>query len=115
LVNGTRLGWLGEMTEDVRRQLDLDDPVTACEIDLTVLEGIADFFPAYQPIPEFQGSERDLNFMLDETVTWQELEEIVKARCYDPWSLSVNSAGSRFRPTKSPTTCGSSTGRAIAP
>jgi phenylalanyl-tRNA synthetase beta chain len=95
LVNGTRLGWLGELTDDVRRQLDLHDPVTVCELDLTVLEGIADFFPAYQPIPEIQGSERELNFMLDEGVTWQELEEIVKGSA-GPLLKSVEFVG-QFR------------------
>jgi phenylalanyl-tRNA synthetase beta chain len=78
LVDGQRLGWLGEISEEIRRQLDLHDPVTVCELDLTVLEGIADFFPAYEPIPETQGSDRDLNFVLDEAITWQELEEVVK-------------------------------------
>lgn len=79
LVNGKRLGWLGEVTDQVRQRLDLDDPVTVCELDLNTLEEIADFFPAYQPIPGFQGIDRDLNFVLDEAVTWQELEQVVRS------------------------------------
>jgi phenylalanyl-tRNA synthetase beta chain len=78
LVNNKRLGWLGEISEEVRQSLELHDPVTAVEIDLAVLEEIADFFPPYHPVPEYQGMERDLNFVLDEAVAWQELEEIVR-------------------------------------
>jgi phenylalanyl-tRNA synthetase beta chain len=79
LVGGKRLGWLGEIAADVRQKLDLHDPVTAVEIDLAVLEAIAEFHPPYAPIPEYPGSERDLNFVLDEAVPWQELEEVVRS------------------------------------
>jgi phenylalanyl-tRNA synthetase beta chain len=78
LVNGKRLGWLGEIADEVRQSLELHDPVTAAEIDLAVLEEVADFFPPYNPVPEYQGMERDLNFVLDEAVAWQELEEVVR-------------------------------------
>ncbi len=74
-----RLGWLGEIADGVRQQLDLSDPVTAAEIDLAVLEELANFFPPYQPVPEYPAIERDLNFVLEESVAWQELEEVVRA------------------------------------
>jgi phenylalanyl-tRNA synthetase beta chain len=78
LVGGRRLGWLGEIADDVRQKLDLHDPVTAAELDLATFEAIAEFYPPYVPIPEFPGSDRDLNFVLDEAVPWQELEEVVR-------------------------------------
>jgi phenylalanyl-tRNA synthetase beta chain len=78
LVNGTRLGWLGEIADAVRQKLDLHESVTAAELDLQVLEQMSNFYPAYQPIPEFPAMDRDLNFILDEAVTWQELEEVVR-------------------------------------
>lgn len=78
LINGKGLGWLGEISDDVRQKLELHDPVTAAELDLTVLEGIANFFPSYVPFPEFPPMDRDLNFVLDEAVSWQELEEVVR-------------------------------------
>ena len=78
LVNGKRLGWLGEISDDVRKKLDLHDPVTAAELNLNLLAGIANFFPPYVPFPEFPGMDRDLNFVLDEAVSWQELEEVVR-------------------------------------
>lgn len=74
-----RLGWLGEISDEVRQALDLHDPVTAAEIDLSVLDAIAEFAPAYRPLPEFPAIERDLNFILDEGVSWQALEETIRA------------------------------------
>ena len=79
LVNGKRLGWLGEIADAVRQKLDLHDPVTAAEIDLARLEEIANFFPPYHPVPEFPAMQRDLNFVLDEAVSWQSLEEVVRS------------------------------------
>ncbi len=69
---------MGEISDEVRQKLDLHDPVTAAEINLDVLAEIADFFPPYVPFPEFPPMDRSLNFVLDEAVTWQELEEVVR-------------------------------------
>lgn len=73
-----RLGWLGEISDAVRGKLDLHDPVAMFELNLAALEAIAEFSPKYAPVAEFQGSDRDLNFVLDEAVTWQELEDVVR-------------------------------------
>ncbi len=77
LLGDKRLGWLGEISDDVRKQLDLHDPVTAVEIDVSVLDAVAQFAPEYRPLPEYPAIERDLNFVLDDAVTWQELQEVV--------------------------------------
>jgi phenylalanyl-tRNA synthetase beta chain len=79
LVGGKRLGWLGEIAHDVRQNLDLCEPVTVAEIDLAALETISEFHLPYVPIPEYPGSERDLNFVLDEAVPWQELQDVVRS------------------------------------
>lgn len=79
LLGGKRLGWLGEIADDVRQQLDLHDPVTAAEIDLGVLTEIASFHLPYVPVPEYPAIERDLNFVLEEAVSWHELEEVVRS------------------------------------
>ena len=52
--------------------------MVAAELDLAVLEDVADLTPVYSPLPNFPAVERDLNFLLDEAVTWQELEEVVQ-------------------------------------
>ncbi len=92
LINGKRLGWMGEIATDIRNQLDLRDPVTAAEIDLAVLAEIADFSPPCSPIPDFPAMERDLNFVLEETVAWQEVEEVVRSAA-GPLLESVAFAG----------------------
>ena len=48
------------------------------ELDLAILEETADFYLPFLPIPEFPAMDRDLNFVLDEAVSWQELEEVVR-------------------------------------
>lgn len=78
LLNGSRLGWLGEVSEDVRKALDLHDPVTMFELDLLLLEQSAQFSPAHTPFAEFPAMERDLNFVLDDEVTWSEVEQVVR-------------------------------------
>jgi phenylalanyl-tRNA synthetase beta chain len=78
LIQGKRLGFLGEIATDIGKSLELHDPVAVAELDLATLESIADFGPPYVPIREFPAMDRDLNFVLDESVTWQELEEMVR-------------------------------------
>ena len=78
VLGGKRLGWLGEIADDIRqsrsarsgdgRRTRPDRPGS-----------LANFWPPYDPIPEYPAIERDLNFVLDEAVSWQELlEETVR-------------------------------------
>ncbi|MGQ0634613.1 MAG: phenylalanine--tRNA ligase subunit beta [Planctomycetaceae bacterium] len=92
LLDGRRLGWLGEISDEVRRKLDLHDPATVAELDLGTLEAAADFAPKHRPIPEFPAIERDLNFVLDEATTWRELKEVVRSAA-GPLLESVSFAG----------------------
>ena len=78
LLNGQFWGWLGELDRSVTDQLDLRDPVTIAELDLSVLESVADMVPKFKPLPSYQGSSRDLNFVLDDPVTWNELNVVVR-------------------------------------
>jgi phenylalanyl-tRNA synthetase beta chain len=71
-------GWLGELSAETRQKLDLRDPVCVAELQLSLLEQILDTSPRYAPIPQFPASQRDLNFVLDEAVTWQELSEVAQ-------------------------------------
>lgn len=78
LLNGEFWGWLGELDRRVTDQLDLRDSVTVAELDLSVLESVADLVPKFKALPQYQGSSRDLNFVLDDPVTWNELESVVR-------------------------------------
>lgn len=48
------------------------------ELDLSVLETVANLSPVFTPFPEHPLMERDLNFLLDEQISWQELEDVVR-------------------------------------
>jgi phenylalanyl-tRNA synthetase beta chain len=78
LLNGQLCGWLGELDQAVLDSLGLRDPVTVAELDLAVLESVADLVPKFQPLPQYQGASRDLNFVLDDPVTWNELDAVVR-------------------------------------
>ncbi len=78
-LNGQSWGWLGELDRSVSDQLDLRDAVSVAELDVSVLEAHANLVPKFQPLPQYQGSSRDLNFVLDDQVTWSSLEETVRS------------------------------------
>ena len=77
LLNGEHWGWFGELDRSVTDQLDLRDACVAAEIDLSLLEQSANLRPEFEELPRFPASTRDLNFVLDESVTWSQLEEAV--------------------------------------
>ena len=78
LINGQLCGCLGELDRSVNDQLDLRDAVTVAELDLAVLEAHANLVPHFQELPTHQASTRDLNFVLEEPVTWSTLEQTVR-------------------------------------
>jgi len=77
LLNGTFWGWLGELDRNVTDQLDLRDVVVVAEIMLPVLEATANLRPKFEDLPTHPTVSRDLNFVLDSEVTWEQLESIV--------------------------------------
>ncbi|MCI0434273.1 MAG: hypothetical protein L0271_11650, partial [Gemmatimonadetes bacterium] len=92
LLNGVSWGWLGELDRSTTDRLDLRDAVTAAELDLAVLEDLADLQPTADPLPQFPAIARDLNFVLDEAVTWEQLETVVR-RAAGPLLESLAFAG----------------------
>ncbi|MBM4074372.1 MAG: phenylalanine--tRNA ligase subunit beta, partial [Planctomycetes bacterium] len=77
-LNGQLWGWTGEIDRSVSDQLDLRDVVSVAELDLSVLEQNAELVSKFQPLPQYQSSVRDLNFVLDDQVEWSSLESIVR-------------------------------------
>ena len=78
-LNGQPLGWLGELSRDVTDKLDLRDAVIAAELDLATLEAAPDLVPTFAELPRFPSISRDLNFVLDESTTWEALLEVVRS------------------------------------
>jgi phenylalanyl-tRNA synthetase beta chain len=78
-LNGMLWGWLGELDRSVTDAIDLKDSVTVGELDLTLLEANAALVPKNVPLAQFPAIDRDLNFVLNEAVTWEALESVVSA------------------------------------
>jgi len=78
LLNGKHWGWMGEIDRQYSDRIDLSDAVTVAELHFSVLEEVIDLAPHYEELPQFPGVSRDVSLLLDESVTWQELEEVVR-------------------------------------
>jgi phenylalanyl-tRNA synthetase beta chain len=78
-LNGTLWGWLGELDRSVTEAIDLKDALTVGELDLTLLETSAEPVPQSVPLALFPAIDRDLNCVVDEAVTWEDLESVVSA------------------------------------
>lgn len=77
-LDGQVWGVLGEIASEVRTALELRDTAFVAELRLDPLIESLDTAPKYQPIPEFPGMDRDINFVLDEAVTWSTLANTVR-------------------------------------
>lgn len=78
-IGEARLGWLGELSRDVTDPLKLRDSITVAELDFGVLEDVARLVPHARELPFFPAIDRDLNFVLDETVAWSDLAATVRS------------------------------------
>lgn len=77
-LNNKLWGWLGELDRSASDAADLRDAVCVAELDLAMLEAIADLVPRAEKLPEHPGMVRDLNFVLDEPVEWSAVETTVR-------------------------------------
>lgn len=76
-LNNKFWGWFGELDRAYSDQLDLRDACVVAEVELGVLEASADLRPLYVELAKFPTVTRDLNFVLNESVTWADLESVV--------------------------------------
>ena len=72
------IGFLGAVSEKQRKTLKLDLPVTVCELDVTRLIERANLVPQHQAISPYPVVSRDINLIVDESIRWSELEQIVQ-------------------------------------
>jgi phenylalanyl-tRNA synthetase beta chain len=78
-VENRRLGWIGEVTANARKQFGLRSGATVCELDFETLVELAELVPHYQELSMFPPVTRDFNFVLDDAVYWADLESTVKS------------------------------------
>lgn len=80
LLDGQCLGFLGEVTPAGLKQFELRGATTVAEIDLRVLASRAQFVRHHTGLSPFPAMSRDVNLIVAETVRWQELADVVRAR-----------------------------------
>ncbi len=80
LLNDLRWGWIGEIDREAEslRDWKLREEVCAIELDWQTLLLQSHSGRTWRTIPRFPAIERDLNFVLDEAVTWQCMETVIR-------------------------------------
>lgn len=78
LLDGERFAVLGEASKETADRFDLVRAPCLAELDFNALVKRADFDPTYSTLPAFPGSVRDLAVVVDEAVTWAEIERTIR-------------------------------------
>jgi len=78
LLNGVSLGVVGELDRAAIEALDLQSNASAAELNTMLLEDLFEPHRHSVPPPRFPGIDRDLNFVLAESVPWSDLEKTVR-------------------------------------
>ncbi len=82
-IGETQLGYLGVVDPKVLKSWKLPAPVVVAEISLPAMLEIASLVPQQRAISMFPSIERDLNFVVAESVRWIDLENVVRAAVGD--------------------------------
>jgi phenylalanyl-tRNA synthetase beta chain len=78
-LNGTTLGYMGEISRDGQARFDLRGSASVAELDLGSLVAAAEIVPRVTPLSNFPPVSRDLNIVFDERVRWADVEQIVRS------------------------------------
>ncbi len=78
IKDGKKAGWWGEINPAVSELLGLQGKIFAAEIILDELSPWVDLSRQFKPLPKFPSIERDLSLLVPETVTSEEITEIIK-------------------------------------
>jgi len=80
LLNEEAWGWIGELDREAGsvRSFKLREAVTFAELNVAPLTKVFELAAQFTPLPAFPVVSRDINFVLDESVSWSELESTVR-------------------------------------
>ncbi|MCC9603997.1 phenylalanine--tRNA ligase subunit beta [Stieleria sp. JC731] len=73
------LGYLGVVAPKTLKQWKLPGNVVTCELSMSTLMKHAQLVPQQQSVSMYPSVERDLNFVMKESIRWSELENIVRS------------------------------------
>lgn len=77
-VDGVEVGRVGELHPLMSQTWKLNQRLALCELDLTALQSVMRRTVAYTPVPAFPASKRDLAFVVEKTVTVEQVTELVQ-------------------------------------
>ena len=78
-VNGTPVGWLGQVHPEVAEEYGLTKKAFIMELDLQVLAAFRETALLFEPLPKFPALERDLALVLPQTVPAAEVAAKIEA------------------------------------
>jgi phenylalanyl-tRNA synthetase beta chain len=78
-VGETLLGWFGSLSRPLAQSLKIDGAVAIGELNLSLLLERARLVPQLHELVPFPAIDRDLNFVVEESVQWQSIRETVAA------------------------------------
>ena len=73
------LGYLGVIDPKLLKKQKLPQATVAAELSLPTLLELAHLVPQQQAVSSFPSIQRDLNFIVAESVAWSEMENVVRA------------------------------------
>ncbi|HHT9155321.1 MAG TPA: phenylalanine--tRNA ligase subunit beta, partial [Candidatus Tripitaka sp. YC43] len=77
-LGGEPLAILGEVSGEIAKAYDLRDTPCLAEIDFDLLVEKADMTSTFQRLPLYPPIDRDIAIVVDEGVTWAEVESCVR-------------------------------------
>ncbi len=77
-VQGRLFGFIGEVTTAGQKQFGLRGATTIAELNLDVFAELARLVPKYSELSPYPAIARDMNLIVDESVSWSELAATVR-------------------------------------
>jgi phenylalanyl-tRNA synthetase beta chain len=79
LLDGDKIGFIGDLHPEVAAEFNLDQPVALAEIELKPLFRKANLVPRMVPLPRYPAANRDLAVVVSKEVSAAKLEETIRA------------------------------------
>ncbi len=79
VLGDTAVGYLGTVDEKTLKQWKITGPVVVAELDLPELLEKSQLVPQQKSVSSFPSIQRDLNFVVAESVRWSDMEHVVRA------------------------------------
>jgi len=81
LCNGEEIGYLGKVTYEIQKALDMRESAYIMEIDLEKLTKYYETVPLFTPLSKFDEETRDLALVMSKDITCGQVEEVIRESC----------------------------------